>query len=125
MMLDRLFQLFDVFCPPFSEGCLCLSVTLLAFFGGSIDLFTITSQRSRTRHLLCSKARLKVGNGVWETGFAHRFTSAFALLLLRLLWHLHFCLRTSFAFMFRIWRGGCRRGGTVNDNIIHLAHSGR
>ena len=55
MVLDGLFQLLYVLCPSLSEGGLCLSVPLLAFFGGSINLFAFTSQLGGTRHCIASK----------------------------------------------------------------------
>lgn len=39
MDADGLFELLDVFGPAFSEGSLSLSVSLLSFFGCSIDLW--------------------------------------------------------------------------------------
>jgi hypothetical protein len=62
MVLDGLLQLLDVFRPPLSEGGLCLSVALLALFGGGINLFAFASQHGGTRHCI-APIKLKLGNG--------------------------------------------------------------
>lgn len=42
VLLDGGFELFDVLGPAFSEGSLCLSIPLLAFLGGRIDLANVS-----------------------------------------------------------------------------------